>query len=79
MNDVIVIKDSTGERISLDLPEIDNINSSKSITLEAPKPPELLALRPFKPLKLKNRLLKPVFRPPEELIKPIDSSDPDKM
>ena len=32
LNDVAITEDSTGEKISLDLPEIDDISSSKSIT-----------------------------------------------
>src|SRR6266566_3342736 len=34
LNDVAVIEDSTGKRISLDLPEIDNIDSSEPTALE---------------------------------------------
>ncbi len=80
LNDVAVTEDSTGEGVSLDLPEIDDIGSSKSITPEAPRPlklPELPAPGPSRPLKPENRLLEPVFKLPEEPIKPIDSSDPD--
>ena len=93
LNDIAIIEDSTGEEVSLDLPEIDDIGSSESITLEAPgppEPPELLAPGPpeppefpapgpSKPPEPENRPLEPVFRPPEELIKPVDSSDPDEM
>src|SRR6266699_4045594 len=35
LNDVVVTEDSTGKGISLDLPEIDDIGSSESTTLEA--------------------------------------------
>ncbi len=37
LNDVAVTKDSIKKRISLDLPEIDDINSSEPITPEAPR------------------------------------------
>ncbi len=79
LNDVAVIEDSTKEGISLDLPEIDDINSSESTTLESPGPPELPALGPFKTPEPENKLLEPVFKPPEKPIKPMDSSDPDEM
>ncbi len=79
LNDVAVIEDSTGEGVSLDLPEIDDIGSSESTISEASRPPELLALGPFRPLEPKNRPLEPMFRPPEEPIKPVDSLDPDEM
>ncbi len=82
LNDVAITEDSIGERISLDLPEIDDISSSESTTFEIPrllKSPKLLASGPFKLPELKNRLSEPMFRPPEEPIKPIDSSDPDEM
>jgi len=93
LNDVAVIEDSIGEGVSLDLPEIDDIGSSESITPEAPGPPEppefpapgppelpeLPAPGPFKPLKPENKPLEPMFRPFEEPIKLVDSLDPDKM
>ncbi len=82
LNDIVVIKDFTGKGISLDLLEIDDISSSEPITLEAlrsPKPPEFLAPGFFKLSKPENRPLEPVFRPPEELIKFVDSLDPDKI
>ncbi len=82
LNDVAITKDSTGQGISLDLLEIDDIGSLKSITPEAPgppKPPELLALGPSKSLKPKNKPLELMFRPPEELIKPVDSLNPDEI
>ncbi len=79
LNDVAVTKDFTGEKVSLDLSEIDDIGSSESITLEALRPLELPALGPFKPSKPENRPLEPVFRLPEEPIKPVDSLDPDEM
>ncbi len=79
LNDVAIIKDSTGKKISLDLPEIDNIGSSESIT---PKIPRLLKFpnpRLFRPPKPKNRPLEPILKPSEKPIKPIDSLDPDKI
>ncbi len=82
LNDVAVIEDSTRERVLLDLPEIDNIGSSKSTTPEAPKPPkpsELPAPGPSRPPEPENRPSEPILRPPEEPIKPVDSSDPDEM
>ena len=82
LNDVAVIKDSTGKGISLDLPEIDDIGFSKSITPEALRPlklPELPTPGPFILLKPKNKPLEPMFRPSEEFIKPVDFSDPDEM
>ncbi len=82
LNDVAVTEDSTGERVSLDLPEIDDINSSKSTTPEAPrplKPPELLALGLFKLLEPKNKPLEPMLKPLEKPIKPVDSLDPDEI
>ncbi len=79
LNDVVIIEDSTGKKILLDLPETDNIGSSKLTTPKAPGPPEPPALRPSRLPKPENRPLKPVLRPFEEPIKPIDSSDPDKI
>src|SRR6266699_802991 len=86
LNDIAVIKDSTGEGISLDLsldlPEIDNIGFSESTTPEAPKPLEPLELPapgPFRPPEPENRPLKPMLKLSEEPIKPVDSSDPDEM
>ncbi len=79
LNDVVITEDSIGEKVSLNLPEIDNINSSKSTTLEAPKLPELPAPGPSKPPKPENKLSKPIFKPSEEPIKPVDSSNPDEM
>ncbi len=79
LNDVAITEDSTGEGVSLDLPEIDDIGSSESITLEAPGLPEFPASGPFRLPKPENRPLEPVLRPPEEPIKPVDSSDPDKI
>ncbi len=79
LNDVAVIEDSTGEGVSLDLPEIDDIGFSESITPEAPGPLELPASGSFKPLEPENRPSEPVFRPFEEPIKPVDSLDPDEM
>ncbi len=82
LTDIAVIKDSIREKISLDLPEIDDIGSSKPITLEAPwslKLPELPAPRPSRPLEPENKPSEPMFRPSEEPIKPMDSLDPDKI
>ncbi len=79
LNDVAVTEDSTREKISLDLPEIDDIGSSESITPETPRPPELLVPGPFKLPKPENRPLESMFKPPEEPIKPIDSLDPDEI
>ncbi len=82
LNDVAITKDSTGEEVSLDLPEIDDISSSESTTPEAPrfpKPLELPASGPSRPPEFKNRPLEPVFKLFEEPIKPMDSSDPDEM
>ena len=79
LNDVVVIEDSIGEKVSLDLLEIDDIGFSEFITSEAPKPLELPVPGPFKPLELENRLLEPMLRPPEEPIKSMDSSDPDEI
>ncbi len=84
LNDAIVTKDFTGERVSLDLPEIDDddISLLEPVALEAPGPPkpsEPIAPRLSKLLKLENRSPKLVFRPFEELIKPVDSLNPDEM
>ncbi len=79
LNDVAVIEDSTGEGVSLDLLEIDDIGFLEFITLEVLRPLELLVLGPFRPSELENRLLEPMFRPPEEPIKLMDSLDPDEM
>jgi len=90
LNDIVVIEDSTKKRISLDLPEIDDINFSKFTTFETPrsfKPLELLVpeslkllvSRPFKFPEPENKPLEPIFKPPEKPIKPIDSLDPDKI
>ena len=79
LNDIVVTEDSTGEGVSLDLPEIDDIGSSESTTPEAPGPPELPAPRPSKPPEPKNKPSEPMLRLSEELIKPVDSLDPDKI
>ncbi len=90
LNDIAVIEDFTGEGVLLDLPKIDDIGFSEPITPEAPgslRPLELLALGssellspgPFRLPELENRPLKPVFRPFEEPIKPVDFLDPDEM
>ena len=82
LNDVAIIKYSTGERVSLDLLEIDDINSSKLTTPKAPKSPrplELPVLGPSKPSESKNRSLKSIFKLSEEFIKFIDSLNPDEI
>ncbi len=79
LNDVAIIEDFTGERISLDLPEIDDIDFLKSTTLEVPKPPELPAPGPSRLLEPENKPSKPMFKPSEEPIKPMDSLDLDEM
>ncbi len=82
LNDIAIIEDSTGEEVSLDLPEIDDIGSSESITLEAPRPPELSELPApgsFRPPEPENRPLEPMFKSSEEFIKLMDSSNPDEM
>ena len=78
LNDVAVIEDSTGEGVSLDLPEIDNIGFSKSTTFEAPGPLKPLGLPvpgPFRLLEPENKPLELVFKPFEEPIKLVDSLD----
>ena len=79
LNDVAIIEDSTGEEVSLDLLEIDDIGSSESIIFETPGPLELPAPGSSRLSEPENRLLESVFRPSEELIKPVDSSDPDEI
>ena len=79
LNNVMITEDSTEEGISLDLSEIDDISFSESTTPEAPGPPELPAPGPSKLPEPENKPLEPVFRLPEELIKPVDSLDPDEM
>ena len=79
LNDVAVIEGSTGEEVSLDLPEINDIGFSESITSETLGSPELPTLGPFKPSEPENKPLEPVFKPPEEFIKPVDSLDPEEM
>ncbi len=82
LNDVAIIEDSTRERVSLDLSEIDDIGFSKSTTLKTLRPLELLELPapgPFKLLESENKPSEPVFRPFEKFIKPVDSSDPDEI
>ncbi len=79
LNDVAIIEDSTGERVLLDLSEIDDIGFLEFIIFEVLRPLKLLVPRPFKSPKPENRSLEPVFRLSEELIKPVDSLDPDEM
>ncbi len=79
LNDVAITEDFTGERISLDLPEIDDISSSKSTTPEAPRPSKLPAPGFSRPLEPENKPSEPIFRPSKKPIKPIDFSNPDEM
>ncbi len=89
LNDVAVTEDSTGEEVSLDLPEIDDIGPPEPTTPEAPKPskpPEPPAPKPSKPSEPPapgpSRPPEPVPRPPrpsEEPIEPVDSSNLDEM
>jgi len=79
LNDIAVIEDFTGEGVLLDLLEIDDIGSSESTIFEALGPLELPAPGPFRPSEPENRPLELVFRPSEEPIKSVDSSDPDEM
>src|SRR6266566_1227304 len=82
LNDIAITKDSTGEKISLNLVEIDDIGSSKSTIPEAPgppEPPELPAPGPSKPSKPENKPSKPMLRPSEKPIKPMDSSNPNEI
>ncbi len=85
LNDVSVIQDSIGKKVSLNLPEIDNddIGSPEPVEPLALGPsrfPEPLALGPLEPIVI--RLFKPLElenRPIEEPIKPINSSNLDEM
>ncbi len=82
LNNVVIIEDSIGEGVLLDLPEIDDIGFLKSTTLKAPKSfksLELLVPRFFRPPKPENRPSEPIFRRPEKFIKPVDSLDPDEI
>ena len=79
LNDVPITEDSTRKGISLDLPEIDDIGSSKSTIPETPGPSKLLTLRPSKLPEPKNKPLEPILKPFKKPIKPIDSSNPDEM
>ncbi len=94
LNDVSVTLDSIGERVSLDLLEIDDdIGFLKLINPEvsrSSRPLEPVASRPFKLLKPvvprfprlpepENRPLELMFRPFEKPIKPVNSLDPDEM
>src|SRR6266566_1541839 len=78
LNDVAVTEDSTGEGVSLDLPEIDDIGPPEPITPLAPglfRPPEPPAPGPSRPLE-------PVPGPPgpsKEPIELVDSLNLDKM
>src|SRR6266566_3690816 len=82
LNNVAVTEDSTGEKVSLDLLEIDDISFLEPTTPEVPKslrPPELLAPGLSKPLEPENKPSELMLRLPEELIKSVDSLDPDEM
>ena len=94
LNNVSVTLNSIRKKISLDLPEIDDdIGSPEPVNPEVPgpfrplepttprpsKPLEPIVPRPLKPPEPENKPLEPMFRPPEELIKPIDSLDPDEI
>ncbi len=79
LNDVAIIEDSTGEEVSLDLLEIDDIGSSESIIFETPGPLELPIPGPSRLPEPENRPLEPMFRLSEKPIKPVDSSDPDEI
>ncbi len=82
LNDVAIIEVSIKKGISLDLPEIDDIDSLELTILEAPKPLkplELPASKPFKSPEPENKPSKLMLKPFEESIKLIDFSDPDKM
>ena len=85
LNNVSVTQDSTGERISLDLLEIDDndigfpklveflvLRPFRPLELLIPGPPEPIAIGPLKPPKPKNK-------PAEELMKPVDSSNLDEI
>ena len=94
LNDVSIILDSIGERISLDLPEIDDdinfpelVNPEvlgpsrplEPVALRLSKSPEPIVPRPPRPLEPENRPSEPVLRLPEEPIKPVNSLDPDEI
>jgi len=82
LNNIKIIEDSTKKRISLNLPEIDDINSLEHIIPKTPKsskPPELPAPRLSKPLEPENKPLEPMLRLSEKPIKPMDSLDPDEI
>jgi len=94
LNDDSVTQDSTREKVSLDLPKIDDdISFPKPVNPEVPRPFRLLELavpgpfrllepavpRSFRLSEPKNRPLEPVLRPSEEPIKPMDFSDLDKI
>ena len=89
LNDIAVIEDSIKEKISLDLPEIDDIGPPKLIALKTPRPfrsPEPLAPRPFKlpelPASRPSKPPKPVprpLKPSKKPIEPMDSSNLDEM
>src|SRR6266566_757658 len=89
LNDVAVTEDSTGEGVSLDLPEIDDIGPPEPTAPEAPgpsRPPEPPAPGPSKPSEPlapgPSRPPEPVpgpSRPSEKPIEPMDSSNLDEI
>ncbi len=79
LNNVVITEDSTGEGVSLDLPEIDYISFLESITPKTPRSSELPASRPSRPPEPENKPSEPMFKPLEEPIKPVDSLDPDEI
>ncbi len=75
MNDVVVTEDFIRERVSLDLSKIDDINSLKFKILKTPR-----SFKLFKPEAPKFfKLLKLIFKLFKQLIKPIDSLNPDEI
>ena len=85
LNDASVIQNSIRKEISLDLPEIDDddISSPEPIEPPTPKPFKLLeplVPRPLEPITIRSlKPPKPENRPVEKPMKPIDSSNLDKM
>ena len=75
LNDVVVTKDSTGEKVSLDLLEIDDIGLLKLTIPEVPrlsKLPKLLVPRPSKLLELLvSKLLELLAPRPSKPLEPI--------
>ncbi len=89
LNNIAITENSTGKRISLNLPKIDDIGPPEPTTPEAPRPsrpPEPPAPEPFKPPEppapRPSKSSEPVSEPPKpskELIKPINSSNLDEI